>query len=203
MQETLFVDLNLPPEQRSNSAPDSPALVYHIDAADRIIFVNDAWIAFAQKHQAPQLSPDHVLGRSIWDYISDEATRQLYRVIVSRVRSQGSTEFRVRCDAPDRRVLHLMRIISRPNGAVQFASYTLHEEARPAISLLDIQQKRSNRLVQICSWCKRIALPAGSWVAAERAAAQLHFFDSEGVPQLTHGMCPDCYADMSRLVGPL
>jgi len=43
---------------------------YHIDAADRIVAVDAAWIAFAAANDAPDL-PERVLGRPVWQFITN------------------------------------------------------------------------------------------------------------------------------------
>ncbi|MGQ9666509.1 MAG: PAS domain S-box protein [Anaerolineae bacterium] len=44
----------------------------------------------------------------------------------------------------------------------------------------------------MCSWCKRIQLSEGRWAEVEEAIRDLHLFDKYPVPQISHGICPEC-----------
>lgn len=57
---------------------DAEPLVYTLDACDRIVRVNDAWTRFTLENDAPELAAEHVLRRSIWDFLDDPTTRQIY-----------------------------------------------------------------------------------------------------------------------------
>jgi len=102
---------------------DEIPLVYRIDPLDDIVFVNDEWIRFADANDGANLSPEKILNCGLWDFITDETTRQLYRQIVDRVRSGYATRFSLRCDAPACRRVIEMSVASRsrcyrpPHGA--------------------------------------------------------------------------------------
>ncbi len=38
------------------------------------------------------------------------------------------------------------------------------------------------------------------WVEVEELASVLRLFERDVLPGITHGMCPDCHADMSALI---
>jgi hypothetical protein len=50
----------------------------------------------------------------------------------------------------------------------------------------------------MCSWCSRFRLVGDHWVEAETAVDALGIFQTSTVPDVTHGMCPDCYATITR-----
>lgn len=69
--------------------PDTNPVVYEVDATDRIISVNDAWITFALHNSGEALLPPGIIGRHLWDSVADPTTIELYRMLYARVRSRG------------------------------------------------------------------------------------------------------------------
>lgn len=110
---------------------DAEPLVYSLDACDRIVRVNDAWTRFALENDAPELAAQHVLRRSIWDFLDDPTTRQIYADLFSRVREGRTASFSLRCDSPTLR-RHLTMII-RPaeRNSVDFQCAVVAVESRP------------------------------------------------------------------------
>jgi hypothetical protein len=52
------------------------------------------------------------------------------------------------------------------------------------------------RFLAICSYCGRVRLPGGTWEQIPPAVTRrLH---ADAGPQLTHGICPDCFAKLDR-----
>ncbi|MEZ5318957.1 MAG: hypothetical protein R2752_16270 [Vicinamibacterales bacterium] len=179
-------------------APDSvlaspPAVCYAIDAADRLSTVDDGWAAFAKANDGAHLLPPGIIGRSLWDAISDHTTRDLYREMVDRVRrGLGPIALTFSCDAPgERRRLHL-RMVAGERGAVAF-EVRMHTHARAPQRLLDVHARRAGALVEMCSWCKRVVGPGKRWLPVEEAVEALALFTQASLPPLTHGICPDCY----------
>ncbi len=41
--------------------------------------------------------------------------------------------------------------------------------------------------------CKKIMIRQNKWVEVEEGLTQLRPFESEAMPTLTHGICPECY----------
>jgi hypothetical protein len=181
----------------------SQALTYRIDAHDRISHVNAAWSEFARNNQGVELLPEHVLGRSLMFSIADATVRELYVLMIRRVRAGTPVRFQYRCDAPDRRRTFEMELRLHARGEVEFVSTLLHEEPRPFVALLAKGRARDDRLLRICSWCQRAALPNGTWVPVEAAVETGHLLEAETFPRLTHGICPACNAKWERdMVGP-
>jgi hypothetical protein len=48
----------------------------------------------------------------------------------------------------------------------------------------------------MCSWCKQVRLAEAVWVEVEEALVQLGLLELESLPQITHGACQACYADI-------
>ncbi len=64
---------------------------YCIDANDRLIEVDELWLAFARENGAERLTEAAVLGRSLWDFVEGEAIRAVYEDIHQRLRSCGKS----------------------------------------------------------------------------------------------------------------
>jgi hypothetical protein len=64
-------------------------LRYHLNASDEIASVNEEWLSFARGNEAESLLPPRILGRPLWDFIGDEETQHIYRLLHSRVRARG------------------------------------------------------------------------------------------------------------------
>jgi hypothetical protein len=172
---------------------------YRIDGNDHVIFVDDGWSDVATRDAAPELASPHVLGRSLWSFVSDATTIQLYRQIISRVRDGRTARFSVRCDGPSaRRVVELsIETTPQSTGHVDFRTRTISNVQRAWVPLLARDVVRSDDMVRSCSWCNRIEVRRGDWVDVEVATHRLRLFDREHQPQLTHGMCTACEVAMS------
>jgi hypothetical protein len=48
------------------------------------------------------------------------------------------------------------------------------------------------RFLALCAYCGRVRLPGGQWEEIPLAVARRFHLDSG--PQVTHGVCPDCFA---------
>lgn len=174
----------------------APDCVYRIDATHRIVFVGGNWVDFARCNHGDHLVPDKVLGRSIWEFITEPTTIEIYRALVARVVSRASlAEFGFRCDGPEVRRHMWMEVTRAADGTCQFTSTVIRQERRTFIPLVDPQALReSQKYVTVCSWCKRVAVPDSGWVEVERAVGAMGLFGLPRLPQLTHGICPPCQA---------
>jgi hypothetical protein len=183
------------------SRDSSLVLTYRIDAGDRISYVNPAWTEFARANQGEAVLPEKVLGSSLLDATDDLTVRALYRTMIQHVRAGQPVRFHYRCDAPDRRRTFEMEIVPLADGEVEFVSTLLHEEPRPPVALLQKEARRDERLLRVCSWCQRVALPDNSWVPVEAAVEALHLLEAETFPRLTHGICDPCCGKLRQESG--
>lgn len=177
-------------------------VVYRIDSGDGIVFVSDQWDRFAANNAGDNVRSTEVLGHSLWDYIGDMTTQQIYRQIIKRSREGIEVGFTLRCDSPDCRRVLRMDIRQTDDGTVEFRSRVISEEPRPAVSLLDSRQPRTDDLISVCSWCERV-LVDGRWVSVEDAITALGLFQQDELPALTHGMCQDCSESMNKVIANL
>ena len=177
---------------------DGAEIVYRLNAQDEIVYVNEEWSEFAAANDAPDLLAERVLNRPIWDFICDETTEHLYREIVRCVRAGQSARFNFRCDAPARRRLMEMNVAGLDGGAVQFETRTIRVDERPRQELLDRYAPRAGGMLRICGWCKRMDIEGERWGELEEAVNTLRLFEYKALPQITHGMCNQCFDDIAR-----
>jgi hypothetical protein len=180
---------------------ETEPVVYRINDRDEIVFVNPQWDVFAAANDGERAVSARVLGRSLWDFVSDSGTRQLYRDLLVRARTRGPLRFNYRCDSPALRRVMEMELVPAPGGGVEFRSRALTVEPRPPQALLDPGADRGGVLVRVCGWCKKVAV-GGTWVEVDRAVTALGLLEHVPVPSLTHGICGDCLDGMKRTLGP-
>ena len=173
---------------------DQRSFIWNIDAADKLVHVNDAWLAFAGENTAPQLTAAAVLNQPIWHFIQEQETVYLYKQIFGRVRAgESPVKFPFRCDSPDCRRFMEMQLTRLPGGVIQFISHILREEWRQPLDLLDASRDRSGEFLKICSWCKKIHIPGRGWEEIEAAIEPLDLFGHHSMPRMTHTICDPCY----------
>jgi hypothetical protein len=185
-----------------NDTPDSRSLVYRIDSANRITWVNSAWSEFARSNHGEAVMPEHVLGQDLFASITDPALRQIYRSIIERVRAGATVNFSYCCDAPDKRRVYDMEVHLLPDGGEEFVSTLKHEEARPSVAVLVPGGVRSKLLIRVCSWCQKVAMPDERWLPVEQAVAELRMLEALQLPAISHGICPPCHAAMMVKLRP-
>jgi len=175
-------------------------ITYRIDATDQLIGMNEAWSTFAHENRGEEALPAKVMGRSLWDVVTDPALQELYRRMVRQARDGSPVRFRYRCDAPHERRVFEMAIAEVEPGVVEFRSELKTAEGRRPVAWLDPEARRGPALVRVCSWCGRVALPDGRWVAVERAMEEHAALHQPEAPALTRGICAECSARMLELL---
>ncbi len=177
--------------------------VSRCDAQGRFVYLNQAWLEFARANWRADFDPRSVLGATWRQQISDPATLHLYDLLAQRARRLGRPlTVAYRCDSPGSRRHMEMMVRPLPDGGLEWASRTLREEPRPAVSLLEARARRSERLLTVCSWCKKVRTPpwavgpgvkAGDWLEVESIMPLLADALADVHPGLTHGACPTCH----------
>lgn len=177
---------------------DEPSIL-QVDARDRIIEVNDAWLEFALANDAPGLCRERVIGASLWDFITDLDVGHLYRLLFQRVRQTGvAIRFPFRCDAPAERRQMGMSIRPLPGNGIELCTSVTRLERRPAVNLLAAHAVRSDRSLALCSWCKKVQLGERHWVEVEEAVVKLGLVEASIMPRLDHVTCPACYGEIMQ-----
>lgn len=178
---------------------DPRRFIWTIDGADKIVQVNDDWLAFAGENTAPSLTAALVLDQPIWGFIQGRETIYLYEEIFGRLRAGVSpVTFPFRCDSPDCRRFMEMKLFLLPGDAIQFISHILREEWRDPVDLLEASGDRSEEFLKVCSWCRKVYIPGHGWEEVEAAIDALDLFGRLSLPRMTHTICDSCY-DAVRL----
>jgi hypothetical protein len=180
---------------------DAETCTYAIDADDRICFLSPEWVVFAFHNGGSELTPDVVLGRSLWDFVAGAKTRHLYQILLERVRtSKKSVTVPFRCDSPSlRRSMELM-LTPTSSGGIEFRSQLVHQEPRTPVVLRAASKYDAADFLRICSWCKRVAQDHDTWVEIEEALARAQLFIRDDLPELTHTICSQCDEMMHSLI---
>ena len=178
---------------------ETRVFTYRLDGNNRISYVSPEWLEFAIENGAHELVLPGVLGKPLWPFIAGMETLHLYHVMLNKVRTASAVIcFPFRCDAPQMR--RYMELVARPWEAsgIEFNSRVLREEPREPVPLLAPSAARSDRLIRMCGWCKRVATP--EWLEVEEAIPRLHLFEKDSMPQITHGMCEDCERQVTAAI---
>lgn len=171
---------------------DSRQFTYRIDGNDCINYVSKEWVDFAQENGAPELTESNVIGKSLWGFISDSDTRQIYQELLKKTRAHNTDQkIEFSCDTPG--IARLMQIRMTPvgNDLIEFACVTVEEKYRTPIILLNGKSGTGTELVKMCSWCKKIYL-SGKWWELDEAINLSAAFSVSPPPSITHGICGGC-----------
>lgn len=177
---------------------DTREFRYVVDAQDRIISANGHWFDFAFENGAHGLKAETLPGRSLWDFILDRETKLLYQVLLKAVRERGEAKsLPYRCDSADRRRFMELTISNSGGGSVLFRSRMIREEYREKVPLLAENVVRSDCLIVMCSWCKKVRVRPEEWLEVEQAVKELGLFSALELPRISHGICDRCKSEMA------
>lgn len=179
---------------------DSGVIEYVVKPDGTVVEVRGLWDDFARANGAGGLAIADVVGRDLCDFVSGPATRLVYDALIERVvQTRNPIQFTFRCDAPEVRRHMRMDVMGDGSENVRFTSRIVKEEPRPLQPLLSADVDRSDVTIVMCSWCKRVKL-GDHWVEVEEYVERTGLMEEERLPQLSHGLCPDCAAKMEALV---
>ncbi len=178
---------------------DLPTIVYVVDADNRIVSVNEAWDDFAAENNGISVLAERVIGRNLFEFITDPSTQHIYRQMLARIRGGIDLRFSYRCDSPDcRRLMEMQVRGSDAQGGVEFRSITLEAHSREPLHLPQADggtEAEPETLQRACGWCNRLEVD-GVWMEIEDAVTRLRMMERHTAPMVTHGMCADCLAKM-------
>jgi hypothetical protein len=160
----------------------------------------------AQVTDAPRrISPEALIGRSLFDFIQGDDVRRLYHKILAHLalHPTETIELAYRCDSPGmmRQFRMTVSAVAAPTPNYLFMSQILRQSQRPPLPLFDYQALDSlvgdptAPVLTICSICHRVKGRSGSnedvlaWIEPEqyyREGGSSHI-------SLSHGLCPACY----------
>jgi hypothetical protein len=171
---------------------DKRSFTYHIDQDDRIFFINQEWLDFADENQSANLSEETIIGTSLWNHIVNSETVHIYETLIQKVRNGHSAiKIPYRCDSPNRRRFMEMNIAPLEKQGVAFVNVILREELRPVVQLLNPQFPRNEQMLRMCGWCKKVNFK-DNWLETDEAVTTMKIFDDPELPKITHGICPPC-----------
>jgi len=175
----------------------SPAVLYSLDAEDRITGVGGAWSEFARSNGADELAGGALLGHLLWDFIAGVEVREIYRSLFEKARS-GGTPLRVpfRCDSPGELRELRLQITPLPKRALALVSTTLRIEDRAAAAQILREMAHSDSgegPLDMCSWCKGVHME-DQWWEIDEAVARFDLLRDGPLPRISHGICPICLA---------
>jgi hypothetical protein len=176
-------------------------VTYRINERDEIISVNDDWCRYASDHGWEGISPDKVLHRPIYNYITDSTTSSLYQYLFKRVRGGSSVRYQFNCESSShRRVMEMTVKSFGDRGELELKARMLYKQARNIQRYGSANKPNEDEFLRACGWCCRIDLE-GYWVEVEDAVARLGVFEFSRLPKLTHGICKECFAEMLKDAG--
>lgn len=170
------------------------SLSYRIDHQDVFVRLCEGWQVFAEENLgAESCYVDQVLGSPLWSHIRGRETRELYRILLAKVRRTGRpVTLPYRCDSPSTRRSFEMSIEPAGDGAVEFRNRILAVEERDPMELLSADAPRSAAELPVCSLCRKVAVAPDEWLEVEDAVARLQLFDAVRLPRLGETLCKPC-----------
>jgi hypothetical protein len=167
---------------------------YQIDAFDNITAIGGDWFAFAKENGGEALLESSPIGRSIWDFIQGDSIKNLYSLIIKKVRQTGKpVYFPFRCDSPNH-LRYMEMVIDLGEGDSIWFETTIIKtlnRSSPTALLLPAETDYSETLLSVCAWCSNVKIQA-EWIPLEDAIRILGLFDNANNPLISHGICPDC-----------
>ena len=177
---------------------DRRCFIYRVDAQDRILSANDEWFAFARENGARELDHSTVIGQSLLGFLCNTETQHLFDILLKKVRVTGDTvSLSYRCDSPDCRRCMELELVPKRDAEVEFRSRIVQQEFREPVRMLE-EVERSDELLKMCGWCKKIAMPDKRWVEVEEAVDALNLFAAVRVPKISHGICEECHSALLK-----
>ncbi len=165
---------------------------YSVDADDRINFFDQPFREFGAENTVPDEEVASYMGKPISAFFAGSETRQIYKLLLAKVRSGRKLAFPFRCDAPSLRRFLVMTMEPSGAGGVAFITRLLRVEDRQPVALLAANVLRNDEMVRMCSWCKRIVVD-DAYAEVEDAVIRLKLFSAMPMPRITHGICDTCY----------
>lgn len=171
---------------------------YKINEKDIIYEVSNNWEDFLTENKGfSNSNSKNVVGKSLWDFIAGDETKYLYQLIFSKAReSKQEIKLFFRCDSPDMRRFLQIKIKSKTDGYIDLKSQILKAEKRKSVTFLNNDIVRSEKVVIMCSMCKKLKVSDKDWEEVESGINTLQLFEITKMPIISHGVCPDCYLDV-------
>ena len=169
----------------------SSTTVYVLDNQDRIISFSGAWDEFAKENGGTNLSSIDVYGRSIWDFVTGDATRMWLDAVFQYARLRGlKVERPYRCDSPDLKRFMRMRVVPEQASILRIEHEILSTEQRIASVIIKCGSITMKNTRQRCSICGRLK-NIGGW----QEPHEDHVNGPGGIIVI-YTVCEDCQRSM-------
>jgi hypothetical protein len=169
------------------------AVIYQVDPGDLLVWFNEEWDLFAAENDGILAGSNTVRYRPLWEFISDSETRYIHEIFLRKVRSgRAIRNLSFRCDSPELRRFMEMDIALLADGNVEYRCRILRTDARDPVPFISAGTGTGERLLRMCSWCKKVDVGGGLWLEIEDAIARLDLFSKKNLPAISHGICGNC-----------
>ena len=170
--------------KKKSSTQNLSACVYEIDSHDKIVFCNEGWESFALENGGNKVRFDLIKDRSIWDFVNDQSTIDLYRRLIAHARKGNPVKFTFRCDSPKQLRLLEMKIEVTREDRVRFTTKIEQVAPRDSDNVLFAKPGDSSEPIVVCSWCGRLNIYRQTWQEIDIAVARVKIFERETMPPL-------------------
>jgi len=137
----------------------------------------------------------NIVGKNYFDFAYDKVLIDILKNIFDKVRIKKkvfSTTYR--CD--DYRFIRRFRLDIIPlNDDNIKLEHTLLEK-KDRVKPID-ELGKSNKIFTMCAWCNKI-LCGNEYLEIDYAINELGLFETEGIPNFSHGICPECKAKLEE-----
>lgn len=174
--------------------------IYDFDARNRL---SDVHLQVDMPGEAPAVVLQDYVGRTLSSFLSDPETAHIYELLLDRVRrSQTPVSFDWRCDDAGQRRYMRMHLRPLADGAVGVNSELLRVETRPLQPILNATVAApGGATLMVCGWCARLHVGGERWEEVEEAVQALALWEAP-LPQIGHGICPECRRYFLGLADP-
>lgn len=174
-------------------------LIYEVDRSGKLMSLGEGWVEFARENGWDDCQEGDVLGRLLLDFVDDATIRHLIKMVEKRVRDSGiELNYQYRCDSPDRKRYMEMVVSPVADGGILYKSTILKEVPRSPIqwNLVKKETTGLENLAIVCSYCLRFDGGEKGWMEVEEMMQLPDFRAKSSYPDISHGMCPDCYRNL-------
>lgn len=178
-------------------------LSYWIDSVNVIRRVDEDWDRSMDPDSwTDRAASNGIIGKSLFDFISDDVTRMYIAAMVESVRVLPKTLFRpYRCDTPELKRFMMMTVTPEDDGLIRVSHALLRSEpmAKKAFfQALSYAESSKSTAFQSkmailgigfirCSLCNRICqVGQNDWLEADALTVT-----NEAI-RVVYGLCPDC-----------
>lgn len=181
--------------------PAPKDIEYMVDASDKVVWVNEAWDAFALCNDAPGLLSEWVIGRDWREFVQGDATRMYIEAMLNATRLLGKRVAQsYRCDSPQEKRYVQLTVELLPDRNVRFCHHTTKVAEQKYVVKYVVPKTPvvSGKKIKRCSMCNRIEM-RGIWQETEQAV-ESGLLKAGSEVMVFYGICPSCHNKVRRIV---